>query len=113
MEAKPLGIKTLLVEPGFFRTEFLNDKNAVYVNTQIDDYKKLVDGEFARFKGAHHKQPGDPAKGVARVIEMVKEGEVPISLALGRDALDAIRNKCNTTLNLLDMWADKSSNLSF
>lgn len=35
VEAKPLGIKTLLVEHGFFRTEFLNEKNAVYVNTQI------------------------------------------------------------------------------
>lgn len=117
MEAKPLGIKTLLVEPGFFRTEFLNEKNAVYINTQIDDYKTLVDGEFARFKGAHHKQPGDPAKGVARIIEMVKsdvaEGEIPISLALGEDAVDRIRNKCTDTLELLDKWADESSNLSF
>lgn len=117
VEAKPFGIKTLLVEPGFFRTEFLNEKNSVYVNTQIDDYKMLVDGEFARFRGAHHQQPGDPAKGVARVIEVVKsdaaEGEIPISLALGEDALDRIRDKCTSTLELLDKWADKSSNLSF
>ncbi|KAI7778852.1 retinol dehydrogenase [Diaporthe eres] len=117
VEAKPFGIKTLLVEPGFFRTEFLNEKNAVYVDTQIDDYKTLVDGEFATFRGAHHQQPGDPAKGVARIIDVVKsdaaKGEIPISLALGEDALDGIRNKCTGTLELLDKWADKSSNLSF
>lgn len=58
VEAKTLGIKTLIVEPGFFRTEFLSDKNAVYVNTQIDDYKPLVDGEFARFKGAPSQAAG-------------------------------------------------------
>lgn len=70
VETKPLGIKTLLVEPGFFRTEFLNEKNAVYVNTKIDDYKPLVDDQYAMFRGAHHKQPGDPAKGVASIIDV-------------------------------------------
>jgi NAD(P)-dependent dehydrogenase (short-subunit alcohol dehydrogenase family) len=117
METKPLGIKTLLVEPGFFRTEFLNEKNAVFVHTKIDDYKTLVDGQYAMFKGAHHKQPGDPAKGVASIIDVIKSdvagGEFPVFLALGDDALDAIRKKCNATLELLEKWADKSSNMSF
>lgn len=117
VEVKPFGIKTLLVEPGFFRTEFLNEKNAVYVNTQIDDYKTLVDGQFATFRGSHHQQPGDPAKGAARIIDVVKseatKGEIPFSLALGEDAVEGIRNKCTGTLELLDKWADKSSNLSF
>ncbi|KAG6358199.1 hypothetical protein INS49_014083 [Diaporthe citri] len=94
VEAKPLGIKTLL----------------------IDDYKMLVEGEFARFKGAHHQQPGDSAKGVGRIVQMIKsdvaEGEIPISLALGEDALDRIRCKCTDTLELLEKWADESSNLS-
>ncbi|KAH8775424.1 short-chain oxidoreductase [Diaporthe sp. PMI_573] len=117
METKPLGTKTLLVEPGFFRTEFLNEKNAVFVHTKIDDYKTLVDGQYAMFKGAHHKQPGDPAKGVASIIDVIKSdvagGEFPVFLALGDDALDAIRKKCNATLELLEKWADKSSNMSF
>lgn len=116
LEAKPFGIKTLLVEPGYFRTQFLNDK-AVFVDTKFDDYKPLVDNLYPQVKGVHQNQPGDPAKGVARIVDLVRSGaaggELPASLALGDDALDTIRKKCNATLELLDKWADKSSNTSF
>ncbi|KAH7006779.1 hypothetical protein EDB80DRAFT_576996 [Ilyonectria destructans] len=117
LETKPLGIRTLLVEPGYFRTEFLNEKKAVYIDTKIDEYKSLVDNLYPQVKGIHQQQPGDPTKGVARILDVVKShtaGEdFPVSLALGDDALDTIRKKCNDTLELLDKWAEKSSNTSF
>ncbi|TEA14529.1 putative oxidoreductase YusZ [Colletotrichum sidae] len=117
LETKPLGIRTLLVEPGYFRTEFLNEKNAVYIDTKIDDYKPLVDNLYPQVTGMHQQQPGDPAKGVSRILDLVRSQtaaeEMPVSLALGDDALDAIRKKCNDTLELLDKWAEKSSNTSF
>ncbi|GJC87392.1 putative oxidoreductase YusZ [Colletotrichum liriopes] len=117
LEVKPFGIKTLLVEPGYFRTEFLNEKKAVFVDTKIDDYRSLVDNLYPQVKGIHLKQPGDPAKGVARIVDLVTSDttgdDFPVSLALGDDALDAIRKKCNTTLELLDKWASVSSNLTF
>ncbi|KAE9366309.1 oxidoreductase,short chain dehydrogenase-like protein [Stipitochalara longipes BDJ] len=115
LEVQGFGIRTLLVEPGFFRTELLNPNNAVYVDTQIDDYKPLTDTLYAQFKGAHHQQPGDPEKGVARVIEVVKgKGgaagkEFPNSLPLGPDAVEHIRKFCNDTLNLVEKWAEFSS----
>ncbi|WQF87746.1 Putative short-chain dehydrogenase/reductase SDR, NAD(P)-binding domain superfamily [Colletotrichum destructivum] len=116
LEAKTFGIKTLLVEPGYFRTQFLNDK-AVFVDTKFDDYKPLVDNLYPQVKGVHQNQPGDPTKGAARIVDLVRSGaageELPASLALGDDALDTIRKKCNATLELLDKWADKSSNTSF
>ncbi|KAL9944610.1 hypothetical protein ACHAQF_003626 [Verticillium nonalfalfae] len=109
--------RTLLVEPGYFRTEFLNEKKAVYIDTKIDEYKPLVDNLYPQVKGIHQQQPGDPAKGVARILDVVKShaaGEdIPVSLALGDDALDTIRKKCTDTLELLDKWAEKSSNTSF
>ncbi|TDZ25560.1 putative oxidoreductase YusZ [Colletotrichum orbiculare MAFF 240422] len=117
LETKPLGIRTLLVEPGYFRTEFLNEKNAVYIDTKIDEYKPLVDNLYPQVTGMHQQQPGDPAKGVSRILDLVRSQtaaeEMPVSLALGDDALDPIRKKCNDTLELLDKWAEKSSNTSF
>ncbi|TDZ41371.1 Oxidoreductase BOA17 [Colletotrichum trifolii] len=117
LETTPLGIRTLLVEPGYFRTEFLNEKNAVYIDTKIDEYKPLVDSLYPQVTGMHQKQPGDPTKGVSRILDLVRSQtaaeEMPVSLALGDDALDAIRKKCNDTLELLDKWAEKSSNTSF
>ncbi|KAJ4146737.1 hypothetical protein NW765_016661 [Fusarium oxysporum] len=117
LETRPLGIRTLLVEPGYFRTEFLNEKKAVYIDTKIDEYKPLVDNLYPQVKEIHQQQPGDPAKGVARILDVVKyhtAGEdFPISLALGDDALNTIQKKCNDTLELLDKWREKSSNTSF
>lgn len=117
LETKPFGIRTLLVEPGYFRTQFLNEKNAVYVDTKIDEYRPLVDKLYPQVRGIHQQQPGDPAKGVASILVLLKSDvaaeDFPISLALGDDALDTIRKKCDDTVALLDKWAAKSSNLTF
>lgn len=119
LETKAFGIRTLLVEPGFFRTELLNANNTVYVDTKIDDYKPLTDALYTQFKGAHRQQPGDPVKGVQRIIDTVKGEndaagkEFPVSLALGSDAVEQIRKKCNETLKLLGEWESVSSNTSY
>jgi hypothetical protein len=118
-ETQSLGIKTLLVEPGFFRTELLNSNNARYAETNIDDYRPLTDGLFKQFKQYHHQQPGDPAKGVQRIIDVVNGEneaagkEFPTTLALGPDAVDAIRKKCSDTLKLLEEWESLSSSTNF
>ncbi|KAH6665353.1 hypothetical protein F5X68DRAFT_225509 [Plectosphaerella plurivora] len=117
LETKSFGIRTLLVEPGYFRTQFLNEKNAVYVDTKIDEYKPLVEKLYPQTRSIHQQQPGDPAKGVARILDLLESNtagdDFPVSLALGDDAVDAIRQKCNNTLVLLDKWAAQSSNTSF
>ncbi|EXF82067.1 retinol dehydrogenase [Colletotrichum fioriniae PJ7] len=115
LEVAPLGLKTLLVEPGFFRTELLNANNTVYVETKIPDYKPIVDPLYAQFKGAHQQQPGDPAKAVSRIIDTVgsrgsAQGRpLPVSLALGPDAVSQLTKKCADTIKLVDDWKEVSS----
>lgn len=53
LETKPLGIRSLLVETGFFRAELLNANNTTYIDTKFDDYKPVTESLFATFKGAH------------------------------------------------------------
>ncbi|KAH7112583.1 oxidoreductase,short chain dehydrogenase-like protein [Dendryphion nanum] len=116
LELDPLGIKTLLVEPGFFRTDFLKPSNTVYIDTKIEDYEPVTKTLFTQFKDAHHQQPGDPAKGVARVIDVITfagdaaKKPFPVSLALGSDAITVMENKCTKTLELLKEWETVSSN---
>ncbi|CZR57759.1 related to ketoreductases [Phialocephala subalpina] len=119
LETKPLGIRNLLVEPGFFRTELLNDNNVTYVDTKFEDYKPVTEPLFTTFKKYHQQQPGDPAKGVQRIIDTVlgendaAGKEFPVSLALGSDAVEQIRKKCEETLKLLDEWEAVSSNTNY
>lgn len=119
LELSPFGIRTLLVEPGFFRTELLNANNTVYIDSKIEDYKSLTNKLYTQFKGAHHQQPGNPAEGVERIIEVVKsQGDAvgklfPVSLALGSDAVSTIRKKCTDTVELVNEWEVVSSKTTY
>ncbi|KAH8652657.1 oxidoreductase,short chain dehydrogenase-like protein [Tricladium varicosporioides] len=119
LELSPFGIRTLLVEPGFFRTELLNANNAVYIDSKIEDYKSLTNKLYTQFKGAHNQQPGNPAEGVERIIEVVKSQggaagkPFPVSLALGLDATSTIRKKCTETIELVNEWEMVSSKTTY
>lgn len=109
-EVASVGIKTLLVEPGTFRTGFLNPQNMKRVSPKCNDYEELnatVSTDFDQLAG---NQVGDPQKGTELVVDVVK-GENgtggrqwPSSLALGSDAVDLIRKRCQETLRELEEW---------
>jgi len=111
-EVRPLGIKTLLVEPGFFRTAILTPENVKLPDSTIKDYEQINQGIKETLEGANGKQPGDPVRGVEIILDVVKrEGvaagqgkEYPARLPLGTDALECLRKKCRDTLKLLDEW---------
>lgn len=114
-----MGIKSLIVEPGYFRTQLLSAENSRPIPTKHNEYKLIVDTLFEALKNISSKQPGDPKKGVERVIDVVRrEGtaagrEIPPRFALGSDSVAALRKKCNDTLQLLKDWEDVSSSTDF
>ena len=44
-EVAPFGIRTMLVEPGFFRTELLTPESTTYAEPSIDDYAERTDAD--------------------------------------------------------------------
>ncbi|MEM8830908.1 MAG: SDR family oxidoreductase [Cyanobacteria bacterium P01_G01_bin.19] len=91
-EVAPLGIKVTLVEPGAFRTDF-NGRSLVATDNLIGDYDEAVGGFREWVKDVDGKQPGDPAKAVAAMIQAVESGNPPLRLPLGADAVGAIETK--------------------
>lgn len=91
-ELKDLGIKVTIIEPGSFRTGFLDESLAVAANV-ISDY----DGTVRLFKKAlserNGKQPGDPDKAAAVICEVTEMEEPPLRLLLGSDALERAKRK--------------------
>ena len=86
LEVAPLGIKVTAVEPGFFRTEFLDPSSVRYGATAIDDYAALgsVEQAYGAYKG---RQLGDPAKLAAAVVELAGMASPPRQFLAGSDAL--------------------------
>ena len=108
LEVAPFGIDVCCVEPGYFRTGFLNPGARVLTERRIKDYDKTTVGEIrALFNERNNKQLGDIEKGGAVIFDVMtrKAGkDVPVRLVLGSDAHDAIEGKCNETKDLLEEW---------
>jgi NAD(P)-dependent dehydrogenase (short-subunit alcohol dehydrogenase family) len=50
-EVAPFGIRTMLVEPGFFRTELLTPESTTYAGPSIDDYAERTKQTIAAWNG--------------------------------------------------------------
>ena len=85
-EVRPLGIRVTIVEPGAFRTEFAGDKN-MRPAQRLDAYRPVIDPVEAYLYGSDGKQPGDPARASAAMIEAVESDNPPLRLLLGSDAI--------------------------
>jgi NAD(P)-dependent dehydrogenase (short-subunit alcohol dehydrogenase family) len=92
-EVAPLGIHVTVVEPGYFRTDFLDTSSLVETAGRIADYAATV-GKVRESAAAHnHQQPGDPAKLGKAIVELANAAEPPVRLPLGTDTLRRIAEK--------------------
>jgi NAD(P)-dependent dehydrogenase (short-subunit alcohol dehydrogenase family) len=108
-ELAPLGIRVMIIEPGFFRTEFLG--RSLAMAPPIADYADTV----GRVRGAIHsgKLVGDPARAAQAIIKAVENPNPPLRLVLGKDALARIRNKLTRVTRELESWEEVSSSTDF
>jgi len=86
-ELDPLGIKTLTVEPGMMRTDFLDASSAHRSDIEIPDYAEAVARFQAFISDADHRQRGDPAALAARIVEIAAMPSAPQRFVFGDDAL--------------------------
>lgn len=112
-EVAPLGIKVTLVEPGAFRTDFLSDHSIRNSRATIADYAPSVGAAVARLVAMAGKQIGDPARGVAAIIEAVRAAEPPLHLVLGSDAFKRTQDKQARLAGDLERWKTISLGTDF
>ncbi|QLY33031.1 SDR family NAD(P)-dependent oxidoreductase [Nocardia huaxiensis] len=108
-EVNPLGIQVLIVEPGAFRTSFAKPA-ALTISTGIADYTDTVGAIRDGLPASDQQQEGDPAKAAAAVITTVGQPNPPLRLALGPDAVQAIRGKLAAVAADLDATAELGLN---
>ncbi|MFC3563345.1 SDR family oxidoreductase [Pedobacter jamesrossensis] len=85
-EVKSFGIKATVVEPGYFRTEFLTSGSLAVPSNPIIAYKEVRDSQAAHQNDINNQQPGDPAKGCDVIIAAAESENAPLHLFLGPDA---------------------------
>jgi NAD(P)-dependent dehydrogenase (short-subunit alcohol dehydrogenase family) len=111
-EVGPFGIRTMLVEPGFFRTELLTEDSTRYPEPTIDDYAERTRQTVTAWKGMNGQQGGDPVKLARALIQLTDSAEPPLRWAAGADAVAAFEQKANLLLAQADAHRDLSSSLA-
>src|SRR5436190_9438806 len=92
------GIRTMLVEPGFFRTELLTNESTTYAQPTIDDYAERTREIVNAWRSMDGKQGGDPAKLADAVVRLAALEEPPTRFAAGLDAVQAFEAKAKALL---------------
>ncbi len=101
-EIAPFGLTAMIVEPGAFRTDFA--ASALKHMPVIAAYDEQVGGTREFAKGMHGTQAGDPMKAAAAIEAALASQSTPLRLALGDDAVDAIRTHGEDLLAELATW---------
>ncbi|QWA11583.1 SDR family NAD(P)-dependent oxidoreductase [Sodalis ligni] len=112
-ELKPLGIHVTVVEPGYFRTDFLDASSLSKSAHIIDDYDETAGAVRRVAATLNHKQPGDPARLAAAMIQLVNAEMPPLRLPMGTDTLAAIAKKNALVEQEMNAWAALSASTDF
>lgn len=107
-ELKPLGIWVTIVEPGYFRTDFLDASSLGTEHTIIDDYESTAGAMRAHAVDVNHTQPGDPIKAAAAIVGIAAAAEPPVHLLLGSDCVAAVEAKIGELQADIDAWRNVS-----
>jgi NAD(P)-dependent dehydrogenase (short-subunit alcohol dehydrogenase family) len=111
-EVGPFGIQTMIVNPGFFRTELLTQESTQYAELTIEDYYERRAQQEAFWTGANGTQGGDPAKLAQALITLDKEPELPRRFLAGADAIATAEQVIATLQAQIEAYRELSSSLA-
>src|SRR5215216_6233737 len=111
-EVAPFGIRTMLVEPGFFRTELLTPESTNYAEPSIDDYAERTEQTVAVWNSMNGQQGGDPAKLAEALVRLAGQDVPPLRFAAGADAIATVEQKANDLLAQAAAHRDLSASLT-
>src|SRR6266576_1022406 len=111
-EVEPFGIRTTIVEPGFFRTALLEKESTIWAELSIDDYAERTAQTRPAWEAMSGKQGDDPAKLAKALVTVVDHEQPPLRWVAGADAVETVEQKANDLLAQVDAYRGLSSSLA-
>jgi len=105
-EVAPFGVKFTPVVPGPFRTDFIG--RSLEQSPRLPDYEGTV-GKFGGFLSKMDgKQPGDPQKAAALILDLLNEEKPPFRLLLGGYAHTMFSKKLSSMEAEMNAWKERA-----
>lgn len=108
-EVESFGIFVTIIEPGFFRTEFLSADSARFAEHPVADYAEASAQLRSFYKQRNGQQAGDPVKLAALFVKLADEAKPPLRFAAGSDAVEIAQTKITALQTELDRWKSLSA----
>jgi NAD(P)-dependent dehydrogenase (short-subunit alcohol dehydrogenase family) len=112
-ELRPFGIGTMIVEPGFFRTELLTPESTTFGELSIDDYDEARTEVNTFWHSMNGTQAGDPAKLAQALVQLADSTEPPLRWPAGEDVVEAVEDKARLLLAQVDAHRELSTSLAY
>lgn len=112
-EVTPFGIHTTIVNPGFFRTEFLTEASSTYASPSIDDYADRRASYTTFFSDQNGQQPGDPNKLAKALLMITNESQPPRRFIAGADVIDIAEQKIVELKMQINAYRDLSTSMDY
>lgn len=105
-EVAGFGIHVTIVEPGFFRTDFLDASSVRHTEASIADYAETSAALRAFYDERSHNQAGDPVKLGQALVTLSQADAPPVRWAAGTDALAMAEGKIASLKAEVDAWRE-------
>jgi NAD(P)-dependent dehydrogenase (short-subunit alcohol dehydrogenase family) len=112
-ELAPLGVQVTIVEPGVFRTDFLDGSSLHAAKAVLDDYVPTVGSVRNWATTTNHQQMGDPVKAAKVIVDVAEAAEQPMRLQLGADCVARVEERLADIHAELDAWRDVAVSTAF
>ncbi|MDX3761725.1 MULTISPECIES: SDR family oxidoreductase [Streptomyces] len=112
-DVEPYGIRTTVVEPGFFRTELLVDASTTWPEPTIDDYAERTTATVAAWKNMNGRQTGDPAKLARAPLAIADQDKPLLRFVAGADAMEGVEAKARELLAQAQASRELGGNLAY
>ncbi|KAJ7211742.1 hypothetical protein GGX14DRAFT_449061 [Mycena pura] len=119
LELAPLGLRSICIDFGCFRTNVLEPGHHTPIISRIADYREMTQNTEDAIIELSGKQPGDPRKGVVAVLNVVRgegaavEKPFPMSLTLGNDCYTVVKEMSEGALTRLNEWRAMTKGTDF
>ena len=104
-ELAPLGVQVTVICPSGFRTDWAG-RSAHDSKTVIGDYWSSAHQNQATIRDNSGKQPGDPARAAAAIIQVAENDRPPLYLFLGGGAYKGATAKIDWLHKDLETWKE-------